>query len=492
STAQSLQRAKEIGIRKVLGSRRTALVIQFMSETFLLVFIALVLSLALLQPALFAFPSFIPAGLRVNLLDPATLGFALGTLILTTLLSGFYPAWVLSSFVPARTLKNQKSSTGGLGNRIGKGLVVFQFTISIVFIIATIVISNQLHFMLGKDLGFARNAIIHFSGEDKDSLTRRSLLRDRIRALPGVERVSMDWQPPAIHGAWSTTIDHAGPASVKADINVRTADTSYIPLYKLKLLAGRNFLPSDTVKEVVINATYAQMMGFRNPDQAIEQTINLWGKTTPIVGVVADFNLRSLQHAIKPLLITTFANTQTGYSVKLRTRGETMVNFRQTIREIEQNWAAVFPDKPFSYTFVDEALKKLYEGEQKTSRLINLAMAITIIISCMGLFGLAALTAEQRTREIGIRKVLGARAGDITTMLSRDFLLLVVIAFVISSPIAYYFLNRWLQDYTYRTSVSWWIFALAGLSAVSIALLTVIFHAVRAALMNPVKSLRAE
>ena len=474
-----------------MGSRRIGLIVQFLGETLVLVFISLILSLALLYPVLSAFPKFVPAGVTSHIFTPATIGFGIGILLLTSLLSGFYPAWIISSFVPAQTLKNQGTPKGSTRNRLSKALVVFQFTISIVFIISTIAVSNQMHFLLNKDMGFAHDAIIRFGVNAKDSLSRRYLLRDRLAQLPGVGRVSLDNLSPAVSGWWKTTIDYQGPHPYKSNINVRVGDTNYIPLYQLKLLAGNNLRPSDTSMEVIINNSYAQLLGFSRPQQAIGILLPLWGRQIPIVGVVGDFNQRSLQYAIEPTIITQYATRINHYSIQLRaaTAGS---NVQQTLKNIERAYKSVFPDETFTYTFLDDTIAKFYDGDRKMAQLINLAMVITIVISCMGLFGLAALTAEQRTREIGIRKVLGARVADITTMLSRDFVLLVVIALVISSPIAWYFMHQWLQSYNYRTSISWWIFALAGVSAVAIALLTVSFHAIRAAVANPVRALRSE
>ncbi|HEY4337904.1 MAG TPA: FtsX-like permease family protein [Puia sp.] len=491
STAQSLRRAKEIGIRKVMGSRRSGLILQFLGETLVLVFISLCLSLLLLYPVLTAFPNWVPAGVRSHVFTPTTVGFGIAILLLTSLLSGFYPAWILSSFLPAQTLKNQGTPKGSSRNRLGKGLVVFQFTISIVFIISTIAVSHQMHFLLNKDMGFVHNAVIQFRVNWKDSLSRRNLLRDRLAQLPGVGKVSLNNSAPAMQGWTKTTIDYKGPHPFKTDVNVRAADTNYISLFELKLLAGHNLRPSDTALELVINNTYAQLLGFRKPQNAIGIMIPYQGRETPVVGVVGDFNQRSLQFAIEPTVLTQESRMQTNYSVKLHT-GKDGNDVHQTIKRIETTFKAMFPDEIFTYSFLDESIAKFYDNDRKMSQLINLAMAITIVISCMGLFGLAALTAEQRTREIGIRKVLGARVADITTMLSRDFVYLVLIALVISSPIAWYFMNHWLQSYNYRTSIGWWVFALAGFGAVTIAVLTVSFHAVRAALANPVKALRSE
>ena len=490
STAQSLRRAKEIGIRKVMGSRRAGLILQFLGETTLLVSFSLLLSLALLYPALNAFPNFVPAGISSHIFTPVTIGFGIGILLLTSLLSGLYPAWILSSFVPAQTLKNQRTPKGSVRNRLGKGLVVFQFTISIVFIISTIAVSNQMHYVLNKDMGFNRDAIVQFNVNRKDSLSHRYLLRDRLALLPRISRVSLDYVAPVMGGAWKTTIDYKGAHPYKESINVRAIDTNYIPLYGLRLLAGRNLMASDTPREVIINDTYAKLLGFRRPEQAIGISLPIWKRQIPIIGVVADFNQQNLHVAIEPVILLEQGNQQNHYSVKLQ--GMNPDHLNQALQRIEQTYKSVFPDEPFTYTFLDESIAKMYDNDRKMAQLINLAMAITIFISCMGLFGLAALTAEQRTREIGIRKVLGARVADITTMLSRDFVILVLIALVISSPIAWYFMHKWLQDFPDHTNLSWWIFALAGLGAVAIAVLTVSFHALRAALANPVNALRSE
>jgi ABC-type antimicrobial peptide transport system permease subunit len=491
TTAQSLQRAKEIGIRKVLGSRRIALVFQFMSETVLVVVFSLVLSLVLLRPVLSAFPDYVPAGVTVNLLDPATIGFALGVLLAAALLSGLYPALVLSSFQPVRTLKSGGGSPRSLKNRLGKGLVVFQFTISAIFIISSIVVGNQMRFMLNKDMGFSKDAVIRFVSQSKDDINKRKLLAARIRTLPDVDKVSLDNSWPMRGGYSKVSIKYA-PAGATMAVNIRTTDTNYLGLYGIRLVAGRNFFASDTGKEALINANYAQALGFRHPADALGISLPLTGTAVTVVGVVADFNLQSLAHAIEPAIILPLAPSETGFSVKLHTRGKTVVDFQHTIAAIEGAWKETFHDEPFRYTWFDAAIEKVYKNEERMAGLIHLAMLITIVVSCMGLFGLAALTAEQRTKEIGIRKVLGAGVGDITGMLSRDFVFLVGIALVIAAPVAWYFMHEWLQGYAYKVTIGWGVFVLAGVGAVGIALITVGWHAVRAAMMSPVKSLRSE
>jgi hypothetical protein len=275
-------------------------------------------------------------------------------------------------------------------------------------------------------------------------------------------------------------------------------DAQFIPLYHLKLLAGRNVLPSDTIRELLINETCAKALGFKKPEDAIGKTVetilgpNGVFRPYPIVGVMADFHLESLYTPIIPTFFSTAKQWFFCINIKLRTQGKQISHFPATLAKIEKLWEAAYPDEAFVYDFFDQTLASLYEKEQQTSRLMNIAMAITIFISCMGLFGLAAFTARQRTKEIGIRKVLGASVGSIVTLLSKDLIVLVLIAFIVASPIAWYFMHAWLANFSYRIGMSWWIFVAAGGIAVVVALATVSFQAIRAAVVNPLKSLKTE
>jgi ABC-type antimicrobial peptide transport system permease subunit len=491
STAQSLRRAREIGIRKVLGGRRAGLVAQLMIETSLLALGSLALSLILLKPLLSAFPDWVPAGLKINMLDPATIGFAMGVVVVAVLLSGLYPALFLSSFQPVQTLKGESGgSPRSWGNGLAKGLVVFQFTISAIFIISAIVVSDQMRYMLHKNMGYSLDAIVRLSAGYKDPADQKELLAERLRGLPGVVQVSRDASGPTLQGSNHTTIDYQH--RVKTDVEVRAADTNYLSLYGLKLLAGRNYFPSDTLREILINATYAQMLGFRRPEEAIGQSLPVWGKNPMIVGVVADFNTRSAQYGIAPAMVLPVPDFERGFSVKLRMKDATAADVQRTIAAIGKEWKAIFPEEPFHFEWVDQFVAQLYDQERKTKALINLAMMVTIFVSGMGLFGLAALAAARRTKEIGIRKVLGAGVPGLVALITRDFVLLVGIALGIASPVAWYILHGWLQDYVYRVSIGWWVFALAGVLAIGVTILTVGFHAMRMAIVNPVKSLRNE
>lgn len=491
SIAQSMRRSKEIGIRKVMGSRRMGLVVQFMTETVLLALAALAMSLVLLRPLLNLFPDFIPTGLVVRVFDPATIGFALVVLVLAALISGLYPAVVLSSFQPVQTLRGQSRSPGSWASRFGKGLVVFQFTISGIFIISAIVVGDQMRYFLHGDMGFTRDAVIRMHVQDGVPYAKRKLFADRLRGLPGVDLVSMDAMSPIVDGAWTNSVDD--PATgFKGIVNIRAGDTNYLSMYGLKLLAGRNYFASDSLREIVINELFARQMGFRRPQEALGHMIPLWDKHPMIVGVVANFNAQPLKSAYTPLLILPHSENETDYSIKLHTRGVTSAQLQRTIAAIGKDWAGMFPVAPFRYEWMDEFVAKMYQSEAKVDELVNLAMIITIVISGMGLFGLAALAAGRRTKEIGIRKVLGAGLMDITALVTRDFVLLVGIALVIASPVAWYFLHDWLQNYVFRVRIGWWVFGLAAVLAVGVAVVTAGFHAIKAAMANPVKSLRSE
>jgi ABC-type antimicrobial peptide transport system permease subunit len=488
ATAQSVQRAKETGIRKVMGSSRTNLIMLFLSETAVMTVVAVLVSLALVNPILSAFQSLTPKDLTFNLFSGQTLFFLLLVTIITSFLSGFYPSWILSSYLPALTLKGQTALTGGQKGYLRKALIVFQFTVSLTFIISTLMVGRQLNFMRNKDLGFSTDAIVSIRPGGRDD---GPLLAQKIRQLSGVERATMEWFPPMGESFMVTKLKYQGKKTIEMDVSAKVGDEQFIPLYQLRLLAGRNYLKSDSLRELVINATYANALGFQKPADALNQLIEFDGRKYPVVGVVADFHEQSFHEKIGPVFIANLPQAR-NIGVKLATKGKQIADVKATLASIEQQWNAVYPDQKFEYTFLDDSIAKLYEKEQKTSQLVNTATAIAILISCMGLFGLAAFTAQQRTKEIGVRKVLGASVSSLVALLSRDFLKLVIVALLIASPIAWWAMNQWLQDFAYKVDIAWWVFALAGLLAVGIALLTVGFQSVKAALVNPVESLRNE
>jgi hypothetical protein len=291
----------------------------------------------------------------------------------------------------------------------------------------------------------------------------------------------------------SQTIVYKGKQDIQLEASLQPGNEDYIPFYKMKLVAGRNMFHSDSLREFIVNQTFASRIGFADPRQAIGKQI-VWfdGKTYPIVGVIADFHENSFHEPMKPVVIAHMPELEKGIGFRLSTRGKEVAEAKTILAQIEKEWKKVYPENDFNFHFLNESITWLYQQETKTAWLMNVVMFITIFISCMGLFGLALFTAEQRTKEIGIRKVLGATVTNIVTLLSKDFVLLVLISLVIASPVAWYFMNRWLEDFAFRIHIGWWVFILAGCIAMLTALCTVSFQALKAAMANPVKSLRTE
>ena len=519
STAQSILRAREVGVRKVLGSTRAGLVWQFLSETGFIVVAAMALALLLANPVIYALHGFIPEGVRLQLNDPQTWSFLGLTVLVTCLLAGWYPARALSSFLPVISLRGQGVQQLNSKSYLRKGLIVFQFTVSLVFIIGTMMVGRQIHFMLNTDLGFKKDAIFTIDLPWDQPGNKKAVLADEIRRLSGVQQVSLSGGSPEASGHGGTFVEYKGRTTTRIDASCDLIDTNYMSVYGLGLVAGRNFYVADTQRRgsdpgqagsapagtvsapaqppfqaFILNETAARSLGFNRPADAVGQQIKtgFGGITGPVVGVVRDFHAESLHEQIKPFFFSTKKDAGAMLSLKLSGAALSPGQVKTLITQLEAAFKKVYPETSFQARFFDEALQRQYEREQQTAQIMNLAMGIAIFISCMGLFGLAAFTANQRTREIGIRKVLGAGVPHLVSLLSREFILLVVLSTLIAAPLAGWGMHQWLQDFAYRTSMPWWIYVLAGVAAVAIALITVSFQAIRAATANPVDSLRSE
>jgi len=496
STAQSLQRAREVGVRKVLGSRRKDIVFQFLMETLVLTLFAVLLSVLLVKPVLHAFKDYIPSGVTFHFFRLHTLVFLGIITVMTAVLAGIYPARLLSSYLPVLSLKGVTLHKGTEKIGLRKALIVFQFTVSLIFIVAAIVIGKQVNFMQNADKGFSTDGIITIN-KWGDRQGKLQVFATNIQKLKGVDRILLQGNAPMGFAKMSNTLTYKdGKREVGVNSVTEVGDEGYIPFYKMKLIAGRNLLHSDSLKEFVVNETFTRALGCRSPQEAVGKEVSWKGpygdRVYPIVGVVADFYQGSFHDAIEPATIGNMPDFKHSVAIRLTASEKDAKEVKTLLAGMEQEWKKVFPNDGFQYSFLNESITWLYGQEENTAWLINVAMGITIFISCMGLFGLGLFTAQKRTKEIGIRKVLGASVADITVMLNRDFVVLVLIAFVIAAPISWYFMHQWLQDFAYRTTMSWWVFALAGLSAVGVALLTVSWQALRAAVANPVESLRSE
>jgi len=494
STAQSIQRAKEVGIRKVLGGGRRSISVQFFMETSLLTAAAVALAVLMVRPVLGIFADYIPEGVHFELLDGATLLFLFLTAVVTTLATGFYPARVLAAYLPALTLKGKTVAEGSGKGTLRKSLIVFQFTISLLFIIASIVIGSQLRYALHTDLGFRTDAIITLRRLWNDKTGKMAVLADKVRDLNGVEKVIRESIPPMsrAHNGTGAGLQGSDPKS-NFEVSIYAGNEDYLPFYGIKLMAGRNLLHSDSTREILINETCARALGFSDVSKAIgQQVVGIGDKPYPVAGVMADFYENSFHEQIKPVVFEHDPRMENSVAIRIASKGMAAGQVKALMGRIEKDWKALYPEEPFSFSFLDENIANLYTSDFQMEWWANVATGITIFISCLGLLGLAIFSTERRTREIGIRKVLGATVSGIMMMLCRDIVALILIALLIASPLAWFLMHGWLRDFAYKTPLSGWMFIAAGAAAIGIALLTVGFQAIKAARANPVRSLRTE
>ena len=487
TTARSVERSKEVGVRKVLGAYRRNLKLQFISETILISLFAYIVAVII---SILAMPLFNQlAGKTINqsvFADPKLLFILLGVTLLTGLLAGIYPATVISSFEPGQILKGN-FKTSGKGILLRRGLVVLQFAISIVMIIFTLVIYEQLHYMQDQNLGFNKDQIVAIP---LNSAGKQTAFLETLKTLSNITAVSTSSAVPGDGNFMAYTLleDVSGNMQV-ANLNLYSIDYDFIPEYGLKMIAGRAFsrkFPTDSVQALVINKKASDFLGYTDPKEAIGANFDQWGRKGQVIGVVQNFHFQSLKQDIVPLSLRVEPNDFSKVSIKISG------NIPATMDAIKDKWETFFPDRPFEYTFLDALFDRQYQNEQRFGSLFLSFALLAIFLSCMGLLGLAAYSTLQRRKEIGIRKVLGASIGTILSLISKDFLRLVGIGFLFAVPIAWVFADRWLANFAYRIDVHWWIFIIAGLSVASIALLSVGFMSVKSAMMNPVKSLRTE
>jgi predicted permease len=497
TTAQSSQRAKEIGIRKTMGGSRMNLIFQFLGETFILTSIATALSIALVPIVLKIFSDFIPSEISFqNVQQPVVVLFVILLVVVVSVLSGFYPAWVLARFNPVTVLKNQASTNTARTRKawLRKSLTVSQFVIAQFFIIATLLVVKQINFSLNKDLGFNKEAILNVRTPWNAPQANRQVLLNKLRSIPEIEKLSLSGAAPATSGYSSTTIKFAeGTKNVEATVETKNGDSLYFDLYKLQLVAGRYPLNNDSVlRELVINEAFARLLGFTNPADAVGKMIERSDKKVPVVGVLKDFHLKSLHSAIVPLMYSNVTANHSTLHILLKPNTADGNQWKSAIAKIERAWKEVYPDFNFEYRFFDEQIASFYKTEQDMSRLLKWATGLAIFISCLGMLGLVIYTTNLRVKEIGVRKVLGASVTQIVSLLSKEFIQLVLLAFIIASPLAWWAVSEWLSNYAFRTDISWWIFALSGLLMLLGALITLSFQTIRSAMANPAKSLRTE
>ncbi len=496
NTAQTARRSKEIGIRKTLGSSKKQLIVQFLSETFLLTLIAAVFSLFSSSWLFRAFSEFIPPEIGLNFYaDPRIAISIIILLLLVTFLSGFYPAVVLSRFRPIKVLRSKVMKIGDKGS-LRKYLTVFQFVIAQVFIVATLFVVKQLNFLISMDMGFKTEANAYVRAWHDDDLGSRINFAQALENIPEISTISLAKDPPASTNVNSTIATYIGDdKEINTDMHQLFGDLNYLKLYDIKLLAGRDRL-NDTINELVINETYSKILGFGNPEEAIDKQLTFWeNKTGTIVGVMEDFHQRSLHTDILPMALV--GDTNRDFYAQFNTLHFALsqngtAHLPNAIAKVERAWKSIYPEGDFEIHFIDDEIKQFYEQERKTSVLLKWATSLAILISCLGLLGLVIHTTERRTKEIGIRKVLGASLTQLNVLLCTEFLILVGIAFTIATPIAYWGTKNWLQGFAYKTNLSWWVFAISGVALLLISMVVISIRTIAAANKNPVKSLHTE
>lgn len=491
ATAQALRRSKEVGIRKVLGSLRGQLFRQFVAETAVITIIATIVAIGLAYLVLPFVNTLFKTQLSIHLFRDIQLILFIPLLILVvTFLAGSYPGLILSRFQPVTALKGKLSrqNIGGFNTR--RVLIVFQFTISLILIIGMTVITQQMLYVKGADLGFNKDAIVMIpTGFDSTGIEEKTL-RSELSNIPGVENVSLCYAAPSSDDSWTTSVRFDTRTEDELfRVNIKAADENYIATFGLQLIAGKNIFPSDTVHEFIVNETMVRKLQLKSPEEALGKKISFQGGSVsaPIAGVVKDFHDYSFHSDINPVCITSYSQNYNDYAVKIN-----MKNIRTVLPALEKNWNSAHPGKIYEYQFLDDSLAELYETEETMLKLVRAFSLIAILIGSIGLYGLVSFMAAQKTKEIGIRKVLGSSVGEILWIFGKEFSILILTAFAVAGPVAGLLMNSWLQDFKYHIQLSALTFIWAIGLTVIVATITIGWQSLKAAFMNPVKSLRTE
>jgi putative ABC transport system permease protein len=498
TTAEAIKRSKEVGVRKTLGGSRSQLIVQFLGETSFITLSAIVVSVCLTQVALAFLNPFMDIELAIDLLaDTSLIVYLLVVFIAVSLLSGLYPSLVMSGYKPALAMKSQSGNRNSSGYFFRKGLVVFQFSISQILIIGTTVLIAQMRFTQNKDLGFKKDAIVNIVIPENeapaylDTLGHGSKMRTlatEVSRLAGVEKVSLCSATPSSGNVSNSDFIFKGESEDKRkDAQIKLVDGNYVELYELQLVAGQSLPDLDTATGVLVNEKLVDVAGFNSPQDVVGKTIVIWGRPRPVIGVVKNFHSTSLRDDIEPLILFNRVRSYELMSVRLDAR-----SYQTSMDRIKELWEQTYPDFIYDYTFLDEQIQSFYETEQRWSVMVTIFTSLAIFIGCLGLFGLVTFMANQKTKEIGIRKVMGASVESIMLMFTKEFSLLIILGFIIAAPLAYWAMDNFLSNYAYRIDLGVWIFIGGIGSTLIIAVLTVGYRSFRAAAANPIKSLRYE
>lgn len=489
STALSVNRSREVGIRKVLGSNRAQLFSQILSETAVIVCISVIVALGISYLTLPYIKHIASIQEPLNLFTPKIPGTIAVIGIAVTLLAGLYPSLVISKYNPINALKNKMVSANVRGVSLRRGLVIMQFTISQILIIATTVAISQMNFISKAELGFNKDGVLILRGNgDSTFQSKLVAFKQELLQAPGVQSISFNSDVPSSGNTWATNFAYNNQPDEKFQLTLKFADVDYLKTFGLQLLAGRNLTESDTIREALINETLLKKLGIKNANDVIGKTIRLGqGKSYPIAGVMKDFKTNSLREEIKPLMISTRKNYYALTAIKLRTH-----QLAQTQTAVQKTWDKFYPEYAYTSSYFDEDIAEFYQQEEQLSLLYKIFAGLAIFISCLGLYGLVSFMTVQKTKEVGIRKVLGASVTSLLQLFSKEFTVLIIISFFIAVPVAWYMMNTWLNNFVFKVPLSAWFFISAIVGSILIAWITVGYKAIKAALANPVKSLRSE
>lgn len=498
TTAQSSLRAKEIGVRKTFGSNKKQIIRQFLVETFLLVSIATIVAIALYPLVFQLFKSFIPEKMPLSaIVDPSTALYIAILVTLLTLIAGIYPAFVMSRYQPIEALKGKINRTGKSEKIwLRQSLIVLQFVVAQVLLIIVFIVGKQISYVLNKEMGFKKDAIVSFNIPWSSSKDKRTILYQEMNKISGIKEVSLSSNTPALSGYNTTSLNYKnnGQSNDYDHVHVRQIDKNYLSVFGLQLLAGSNIKVDTTSKvpDLLINETLMKQMGFKNPQEAIGQYVNGgMADSSKIVGVVKDFNVMSLANPMQSVALFT-VNPSYASTMAFSFESNNPSDWQAVLKNVTKTFNSIYVGKDFNYNFFDESIKSMYDKYIRMNTLLKWATGLSIFISCMGLIGLVMFMANQRTKEIGIRKVLGASIPQILKLLSNNLIGLILLASVISFPIAWYYSHGWLEDFAYKTSLSWWIFPICALGMSMIALTILWTWSLKAARSNPAEVLRTE
>jgi putative ABC transport system permease protein len=489
ATAQALNRAREVGVRKTMGSTRGQLFWQFMSETGVIVLFSMAIGLLIAHISLPFLNNLAKTELQFNFgKDLALFGFLAVLMVVVAFLAGAYPGLALSGFRPAESLKGNVANTSSVGGvSLRRLLVGSQFAISQALIIAAIVVTSQMEYAKNADLGFRREGIVNLDLPANEA-AKKTALKQQIESIAGIEKTSLCYEPPASEGNWLTSVRLQTKAEYEPfSVNIKFVDENYAETYGLKIIAGRNLQPSDTLREFLVNEELVKKLGFRSPEEIIGKIIDVDHSVFPVVGVIENFHNRSFHEGIDPQVLSTSMGNYGLISVRMN-----LQTAATSLTAIEKAWTATYPEYVYEHRFLDDQVARFYEQESVMLQLARLFAGIAVFIGCLGLYGLAAFMIDRKTKEIGIRKVLGANLSGVLWMFGKEYCRLILVAFVVAAPLAWWAMNSWLDTYAYRISIGPRIFAFSLLATFVLMILTVGVQSMRAALANPARSLRSE